>query len=93
MAGKSQRHTARSVVAGYHDEQLRQLVDHVGGGIDRYRAGELGAFEMDRILFQYSKAAKELWKFCNTVDPEVAAVMVTDQPSVDWWARGAPRER
>ena len=93
MSGKSQRQAARSVVAGYHDEQLRQLVDHVGGAIDRYRAGELGAFEMDRILFQYSRAAKELWKFCNTLDPEVAAAMVGDQPSVDWWALGAPSER
>ncbi len=81
------------MIAGYHDEQLRRLVDHVGAAIDRYRAGELDAFEMDRILFQYSRAAKELWKFCNFLDLDVAAAMVTDQPPIDWWERGAPSER
>jgi len=34
----------------------------VGEAVDRYRAGELDAFDVDRILFQYSRAAKELCK-------------------------------
>lgn len=44
----------------YHDAQLTELVSHVGAAIDRYRAGELDAFDVDRVLFQYSRAAKEL---------------------------------
>jgi hypothetical protein len=54
------------VVADYHAAQLGALVARVGEAVDRYRAGELDAFEVDRVLFQYSRAAKELWKFCNS---------------------------
>ena len=81
------------MVEGYHDEHWRRLVDLVGAAIDRYRAGELDAFEMDRIVLQYSRAAKALWKFCNHLDLEAAAAMVRDQPSIDWWELGAPSER
>jgi hypothetical protein len=31
------------------------------------------AFEVDQVFFQYSRAAKELWKFCSTADPETTA--------------------
>jgi len=72
---------------------LCELVDHVGDAIDRYRAGDLDAFEIDRVLFQYSRAAKELWKFCNYLQVEVAATVIRGQPPNDWWERGAPRER
>jgi hypothetical protein len=81
------------VVAGYHGEQQTELVVHVGRAIDGYRAGDLNAFEVDRVLFQYSRAAKELWKFCNYLDAEVAAAMILEQPVIDWWERRAPRER
>jgi hypothetical protein len=93
VSGKSERKAARSVVADYHDAQLAELVARVGEAIDRYRAGELDAFDFDRVLFQYSRAAKELWKFCNYLQVEVAATMIRDQPPNDWWERGAPRER
>jgi len=81
------------VVADYHRAQLGALVAHVGEAVDHYRAGELDAFEVDRVLFQDSWAAKELWKFCNYLQVEVAATMITDEPPHDWWERGAPRER
>jgi hypothetical protein len=93
VARKSERRAARAVVANYHDAQIRELVDRVGEAIDRYRAGELDAFEMDRVFFQYSRAAKELWKFCNHPPLEVAAAMIPDLAPTDWWERGAPRER
>jgi hypothetical protein len=93
VSGKSERRAARAVVASYHGEQLAELVDHVGKAIDRHRAGELNAFEVDQVLFQYSRAAKELWKFCNYLDVEVGAAMILEQPVIDWWERGAPRER
>jgi hypothetical protein len=58
--------------------------------VDRHRAGELDAFDVDRVLFQYSTAAKELWKFCNYLPVEVAAAMIREQAPHDWWERGAP---
>jgi hypothetical protein len=93
VPSKSERRAARSVIADYHHAQLRELADRVGDAIDRYRAGELDAFEIDRVVFQYSRAAKELWKFCNYLPVEVAARMVREEPPNDWWERGAPRER
>ena len=93
MSGKSERRPARSVVEEYHHAQLGELVARVGEAVDRYRAGELDAFDVDQVLFQYSRAAKELWKFCNSLQVEVAAGMIRDQPLRDWWERGAPRKR
>jgi len=93
VSGKSERRAARSVVADYHDAQLGELVARVGDAIDRHRAGELDAFDVDRVLFQYYRAAKELWKFCSYLQVEVAAAMIREQPPNDWWERGAPRER
>lgn len=80
-------------MAAYHGSQLAELVERVGAAIDRSRGGELDAFGVDRVLFQYTRAAKELWKFCNLGDPELTATMMRDGPAVDWWERGAPRKR
>lgn len=93
MSGKSERQHAREAVAAYHGAALTELVAHVADAVDRFRDGELDAFEVDHIIFQYSRAAKELWKFCNTGDIEVTASSVEDQPSIDWWERGAPKRR
>ncbi|WP_353508445.1 hypothetical protein [Intrasporangium sp.] len=93
MPTKAERRAAREALAAYHASQLTLLVERVGVEIDRYRAGQLDAFEIDRLLFQYSRAAKELWKFCNLVDVEIAAKSVGDQPRIDWWERGAPQKR
>jgi len=62
VSGEAERRAARSVVADDHHAQLGELVARVGEVVDRYRAGELDAFDVDRILFQYSRAAKELCK-------------------------------
>ena len=48
---------------------------------------------MDRVLFQYSRAAKELWKYCNTGNVEVVARYIREDPAIDWWERGALKER
>jgi len=81
-------------VAAYHQEQLAALVAHVGSAVDDYRAGKLDPFEVDRVIFQYSRAAKELWKFCSFGDPEfVAGPISRDEAPVDWWDQAAPRER
>jgi hypothetical protein len=91
VSDKAERRTARAEVSAYHERQLTALVVRAGEAIDRHRAGELDACEVDLTLFQYSRAAKELWKFCNLMPVEVEARMVRTEPPADWWERGAPR--
>jgi hypothetical protein len=79
------------VVAAYHAAALGKLVAHVAAAIDDFRSGDLDAFEVDHALLQYSRAAKELWKFCNMTDIEWTADLMRDRPSIDWWERGAPK--
>ena len=86
---KSERQAARDAVAAYHEARLAELVEHVGRAIDSFRVGELDAFAADRVLFQYSRSAKELWKFCNLTDVEMTAQAVLDRPPINWWERGA----
>jgi hypothetical protein len=42
-------------------------------------------------MLQYSRAAKELWKFCNIGDVQVTAGQLHEAPPIDWWERGAPK--
>ena len=91
MSAKSERRAAHETVAAYHEEQLGELVRRVQVAVDRFQAGEIDAFEVDEVIFQYSRAAKELWKFCNTGHVEIAALIVRDEPPWDWWDRGARR--
>jgi hypothetical protein len=93
MNSKAERRAAGEAVAAYHEAQLAELVRRVGEGIDRFRAGEVDAWEADEVLFQYSRAAKELWKFCNIPDPVSAARVIAEGTPDDWWERGAPRRR
>lgn len=93
MSSKSERRAAVEVVAEYHEGRLAELLQRVGDGVDRFRAGELDAFEVDQVIFQYSRAAKELWKFCNISVAEFSAGLIRDGAAVDWWERGAPRHR
>lgn len=87
---KSERRQARETVAGYHEAQLAELVARVAEATDRFRNGELDAFDVDQVLLQYSRAAKELWKFCNTGDVELTARQAHEGLTIDWWERGAP---
>lgn len=48
---------------------------------------------MNQVIFQYSRAARELWKFCNMTDAEFAASLIDEHPPADWWERAAPRGR
>jgi len=93
MSAKSDREAAREAVAAHHETQLAALVERVGSAIDRFRGGQLNAFDVDQVLFHYSRAARELWKFSNLADTELAANIVRERPAVDWWERGAPRKR
>ena len=93
MSATSDRRAARETVAAYHEEQLGELVRHVKQAVERFQAGEIDAFEVDDVVFQYSRAAKELWKFCNLGQVEFTARIVRDEPPGDWWDRGARRRR
>lgn len=91
MSTKSERRAAREVVSAYYEARLGELVRRVGEAVDRFRDGELDAFDADRVIFQYSRAAKELWKFCNLSDVVFTAQMVAERAPMDWWERGTPR--
>lgn len=93
MSATSDRRAARETVAAYHEEQLGELVCRVELATERFQASEIDAFEVDEVIFQYSRAAKELWKFCNMGPVEIAARIVRDEPPGDWWHRGARRRR
>jgi hypothetical protein len=93
VTAKSDRRAAREAVAAYHEEQLGGLVGHVRLALDGFQAGDLDAFEVDEVIFQYSQAAKELWKFCHLGNIEVSARIVRDEPPIDWWGQGVRRRR
>jgi hypothetical protein len=93
MSSRSERQAARELIAIYHEARLADLVQRVGEAIDRFRAGETDAFEADQVFFQYSRSAKELWKFCNAPDVEFTAQLIQEREQVDWWAQGAPRSK
>jgi hypothetical protein len=93
VTAKSDRQAAREAVAAFHEAQLAGLVEHVGSAVDSFRSAQMDPFDVDQVLFQYSRAAKELWKFCNLGDPELVAGLVRNRPPVDWWELGAPKER
>ena len=93
MSTKSERQAAREAVAAYHEARLAGLIRRVSEAVDRFRAGELGAFETDQIMLQYSRAAKELWKFCNLTDVVFTAEVIGERAPDDWWERGAPKRQ
>ena len=93
MSSKSERRAAREAVAAYREARLSELIQRVGDGVDRFRAGELDAFDADQIIFQYSRATKELWKFCNLPEVEFTASLISNHAPADWWDRGAPSRR
>lgn len=93
VTAKSDRRAARETVAAYHEEQLGELVRYVEIAVEHFRVGELNAFDVDEVIFEYSRAAKELWKFCNLGHVEIAARMIRDEPPGGWWERGARRTR
>jgi hypothetical protein len=57
----------------------------VGEALDAHRGAELDAFAVDEVIPRYSKAARELWKFCwlegSGANVElVAHTLETDDP-------------
>lgn len=97
MGTKAERRAARELVAAYHEARLDELVARVAEAVDRHRAGELDAFEVDQVIHHYHRAARELWKFCQItgVQAEVTAYTITRMSeqgeTIDWWQQTSPR--
>lgn len=91
----SAHRNAQEHVAAYYESCLRGLIEHVGAALDRYRT-DGDAEQMDSALYQYHRAAAELWKFCwaggGGSDLEFVAGLIDDPaPPLDWWQRGMPQ--
>jgi hypothetical protein len=77
-----------------HNRQLRDITRLAWLTLSSGSATPLSAFDAfdtDQEIFQYRRAAKELWKFCNVPDVEFTASLIEDHAPVDWWERGARR--
>jgi hypothetical protein len=91
----STRRDAQQRVAAYYESCLRELIEHVAIALDDYRT-DGDAEHMNTALYQYHRAARELWKFCwldaGGSQLEFIASLIDDPaPPVDWWQRGTPR--
>lgn len=101
MGTKAERRAARQCVAAYHEAQLAELIEYIAAAVDRYRTGEIDAYDVDAALDRYHRAARELWKFCwsngGGTHVEIAADvldrMATDGETIDWWERSGARQR
>jgi hypothetical protein len=99
---RAERRAARERVARYYESELAKLVDRVEPAIDRYRGGEIGLTDVDDVNHRYSKATRELWKFCWSTGSSSHVVLVArtlefwaaEDDSVDWWEEAErPRRR
>lgn len=85
------------MIAAYHDEQLRLLVNRIRDGIAKFDAGEIDVFELDEIIGHYKRSAAKLETFCGFSGGQWlrAARSLThfreegDEP--DWWEAGTSR--
>lgn len=90
---RAERRAARERVARYYETELAKLVHHVGQAIARYRGGEIGLHDVDDVIHRYSKAARELWKFCWLTGSGSHVLFVArtlelwaaEGDAVEWW--------
>jgi hypothetical protein len=98
---KAERRAARAHVTAYHEARLGELIEYITAAVDRYRAGEIDAYDVDEAIHHYHRAARELWKFCwsggggthSEIIAHVLDRMATDGESINWWDRVAPLQR
>lgn len=99
MGKKGERRVAREAVSAYHEARLAELVARVAEAVDRHRAGELDAFEVDEVIHRYHRATQKLWAFCELSGAQVELTahiirrMADDGETIDWWERGDSRRR
>ena len=95
---KAERQAARELVAAYHQEELRRLLEHVRAGFAQLDAGEMDEFDLDDLIHRYKRAAAKLWSFCGSggsqwlsVARALTSLRDRNEPPPDWWAEAAPR--
>ena len=94
---KAQRRAARALIAAYHQEQLRALLDRVREGFARLDSGQIDEFELDELIHRYKQAAADLWRFCGSTGGQWLQASNTltylrehgEEP--DWWAQSGRR--
>lgn len=94
---KARRREASELVASYHQQELRGLLERVREGFAELDAGVRDEFELDELIHRYKRAAADLWRFCVTTGAR--AVQAADMiehwrergEPIDWWAQSAPR--
>jgi hypothetical protein len=100
-ATKAERSAARERVSAYYERELAKLVEHVDQAVARYRAGEIDVHEVDEVIHHYSKAARELWKFCWSrgggshivFTARALELWAAEADLADWWETAARRRR
>jgi len=96
---RARRKADTEAVFAYHQEQLRLLQEHVREGFGRLDGGEIDSFDLDHVIYRYTRAAKELWKFCGNggsrIEWAAAAIESRRQSGTepDWWEIGDPDRR
>lgn len=96
---RARRRAAREKIGAYHEEQLRALLERVRDGFARFDRGEMDAFDLDDLIHQYKRSARELWKFCGSTGSEweraarTLAYWREQDEEPDWWQAGAARRR
>jgi hypothetical protein len=95
---KADRRADVALVTSYHEAQLQELLEHLRDGVRRFEKGELDAFGLDVVVHQYTRAARELWKFCGdrsgasvAFNARVLRQMGEQAENVDWWERRRPQ--
>ena len=94
---KAKRRAARELIAAYHREQLRALLERVRDGFAHLDRGEIDEFDLDDLIHRYKRAAADLLRFCCSTGGQwlQAANTLTylreQEEEPDWWARSAPR--
>jgi hypothetical protein len=94
---KAERQAARELIAAYHEEALRGLLERVRDGFMQLDSGEIDVFELDDLIHRYKRAAAELWKFCGSSGAQwqqaanALSSLRERGEDPDWWARSAPR--
>jgi hypothetical protein len=57
---KGRRRAALEMLARYHEEQLRSLLEHVREGFQKLDDGEIDPFELDDLIHHYKRSAQKL---------------------------------
>lgn len=96
---RARRKADTEMVFAYHRDHLQILQEHLREGFAQFDRGDIDAFELDRVIFHYSRSAKELWKFCGMGESRISWAVTAIESrrhsggEPDWWEIGNPDRR